>query len=102
MENYKGYDYEISLFNPKEWNSRACGWLRVESAVMGLEYFRTFEEAENAVKLAIDKFIENIPQTKDEWVNLFYLSVMEDNPGWKINEQVALEILKKASKHFND
>ena len=99
---YKGYEYEIKFCNPKEYTGKEKGcFLIVMSMPTGGVYYETYAEAEKKAISIIDKFIVDIPQTKEEWLkamtNCMVWTGYED---CELDEDMAWSLLQKAAKHL--
>jgi hypothetical protein len=99
---YKGHDFEIYFCNPSDEWGDAKGLFGINSAVGDSgEYYDTYKEAEKAAKFNINKFVEDIPQNEKQWINAIESCIVwtgyED---CHIDEAMAIEVLKKAARHF--
>jgi hypothetical protein len=99
---YKGHEYEIDFCNPKEYTSEGKGLFRIDMAMTtGGAYYKTYAEAEEKAKSIIDKFVIEIPQTREEW-----LSAMTECMVWTgyedchLDEDMVWSLLQKAAKHL--
>ena len=98
---YKGHEYKIIYCDPsKDWRAYK-GMFHIDVAMGDSGYYKTHEEAESMAKSIIDKFVANVPQTKEQW-----LSAIEDCMVWTgyedchIDHAMAWDLLQKASKHL--
>ena len=99
---YKKHTYEIQFCNPKDYTGKERGLFRIDMAMpTGGLCYTTYAEAEEKAKNIIDTFIEEIPQTKEQW-----LAVFENCMVWSgyedchLDENMVLCLLEKAAKHF--
>jgi hypothetical protein len=99
---YKGHEYEINFCSPKEYTGEGKGRFRIEMAMpTGGFYYETYAEAEQKAISIIDKFIVDIPQTKEEWLkamtNCMVWTGYED---CELDKDMVWSLLQKAAKHL--
>jgi len=99
---HQGHEYEINFCSPKEYTGKERGLFKIQMAIpTGGSYFKTYEDAEKKAISIIDKFVEEIPQTKKEWLeamsNCMVWSGYED---CELDETMVWSLLQKAAKHL--
>ena len=99
---HKGHEYEIHFCKPKEYTSKEKGPFRIKMAMpTGYEYYKTYLEAEEKAKSIIDKFVEEIPQTKKEWLEAMEKCIVwVDYEECNLDPNMVWDLLQKASKHL--
>lgn len=96
--NYKGYEYGIMFCNPeRDWGENR-GKFYIDCPVHDHGYYETYKEAEAKAKKNIDDFISTIPKTKEEWIEALKRCIQPNGYDYELDEQMAWEVLIKASK----
>ena len=99
---YKGYEYEIKFCDPKEYKleARGCFWIEMAMPTSGI-YHKTYDAAEEESKRIIDKFILDVPQTKQEWLDsMTKCMVWTGYEDCHLDEDMVWSLLQKAAKHL--
>lgn len=102
MPTYRGHGYRIEWCNPEdEWGEMAGKFHIQHLAIDDSGSFDTYAEAVKVAEGRIDKFIETVPQTKEEWVEaLTDCMVWTGYDYCELDETMVWELLLKASKHL--
>lgn len=100
---YKGHNYEIVYCDPNLDFGRARGMFRIIIAMPQFyyNYHATFEQADEAAKKCIDKFVESVPQTKQEWLDAIRgCMVWSSHEECDTDDDMVWDLLVKAKTHL--
>lgn len=101
---HNGYDYEVKFCDPSiDWGEHK-GMFHVDVSVpLRAYYFDTYKEAELEACKAIDKFIESVPKTKQEWLAaVSSCMVWSGYEHCELDETMVWDLLQKAAKFLGE
>jgi hypothetical protein len=102
-KEYKGHKYEIKYCDPNDDWSTSAGMFYIDMVIAEDRYFDTYKGAEIAANRMIDDFIDSIPTTESEWIDAVSRCVVRNGyECFHVDKDVALDLLRKASKYFKE
>jgi len=103
---YKGHEYEITFCDPQDdWGEkRGMFYVETPAAKEGDEsFFHTYAEAEKHAKTYIDRFLADVPQTKQDWLQAFEgCLVWTDYESCHLDQAMVWDLLLKAREHLKE
>ena len=101
MHEHKGHKFEVCFCNPNSQWGVASGLFRVESSISVDGFFPTYAEAMQKATAAIDDFVENVPQTRGEWIEAIgACMVWTGYEDCHLDETMLWSLLLKAGDHI--